>query len=54
VSKNGALIHDKGAYTLLYPEGKVLSYAPDQAVMYESIEDWQTSITFYLGAGYIK
>lgn len=40
VSATGEPEHDEGAYTLLYPDGMVLSYCPDEAAIYESIEAW--------------
>lgn len=54
VSKNGAVNQNNGAYTLLYPDGKVLAYAPSKAAIYESIEDWRITMTFNAGAGYVK
>jgi hypothetical protein len=44
VSAQGQPDHDEGAYTLLCPDGKVLSYCPDEAVIYESIKAWLDSL----------
>lgn len=54
VLKNGAENQNNGAYTLLYPDGKVLAYAPGKAAIYESIEEWRITMSFNAGAGYVK